>query len=62
MGQLEPEEGKSSTHELGLAVSANLLRRKVIPLPIHKEERERRRCLDLKQIFGNNKFLSADSD
>lgn len=39
MGQLDPEKGRSSTHELGLAVSATLLRRQVIPLPIHKEER-----------------------
>lgn len=42
MVQFETDEGRSSTHELGLAISANLLRRKVIPLPIHKEERGRR--------------------
>lgn len=65
-GQLEPDEGRSSTHELGLAISANLLRRNAMPLPIHEEERELRRCLDLRQVIGNNKFfvlfLTENSD
>lgn len=69
VGQHKPGEGRtptwshvSSTHELGWARSANLSRGKVIPLPIHEEERDHKRCLDLKEMFGDNKFLCVDSD